>query len=178
MNYISLPYLFQIIFQSRIFPCHLCCPCQSLDRYKNRFMMQYQKHVSTSCMYLIPQNFVSVTIFDIVLCQLKSESTTIAETKSFASTHRNAIFSFHKMSSVAPACIHKHELIPFHNTLLINFPITYISLPCLCLISLFIFNLSKSRLLTSYICFQFRLQDHLAFTSSTFQVIKHRVCFK
>jgi hypothetical protein len=84
-------------------------------------------------------------------CQLKLETTTIAETKSFANTHRNAIFSFHKTSSVAPACIHKHEIIPFYNTLMTNFSITYISLPCLCLISLFIFILSKSHLFNSHI---------------------------
>jgi hypothetical protein len=85
--------------------------------------------------------------------QLKLESTTNAETKSFASTHRNAIFPLHKTSSVAPACIYKHEIILFHNTLMTKNLITYISLPCLCLISLFIFNLSKSHLFTSDIYF-------------------------
>jgi hypothetical protein len=44
MYQISLPCLFQIIFQSWIFGCVLCCPCQSLGGYKNRFMMQNQKH--------------------------------------------------------------------------------------------------------------------------------------
>jgi hypothetical protein len=47
--------------------------------------MQYQKHVSTSCMYLIPQNFVSVTIFDIVLikdCIIHYPGTLFIGTKS------------------------------------------------------------------------------------------------
>jgi hypothetical protein len=95
--------------------------------------------------------------------QLKLESPAILETKSFSSTHRNAIFHFHKMSSLALVCTHKHEIIPFHNTLMTNISITYVSLPCLCLISLFNSNLYKSRLFTSHICFQFRVQNHLAF---------------
>jgi hypothetical protein len=57
--------------------------------------------------------------------------------KIFSSTHRNAIFSFHKISSLAPACIHKHEIISFHNILMTNLSITYIYLPCLFLIFLF-----------------------------------------
>jgi hypothetical protein len=43
-----------------------------------------------------------------------------------------------------------------------NLLITYISLSCLCLISLFI-HFFKSRLFTFHICFQFRVQDHLTF---------------
>jgi hypothetical protein len=81
----------------------------------------------------------------------------------FSSTHINAIFLFYKISSLAPPYTHKHEIIPFYNTLMTNHSITYTSLSCLCLISLFIFNLSKSRLFTSHICFQFGVYDHLAF---------------
>jgi hypothetical protein len=66
-------------------------------------------------------------------------------------------------SSLALTCTHKHEIIPFYNILPINLSITYISLQCLCLIYLFLSNLSKSRLYTSYICFQFGVEDHLAF---------------
>jgi hypothetical protein len=83
-------------------------------------------------------------------------------TKFWNVTHLKIIL-FSPMSSLAPACIHKHEIIHFHNTLMINLLITYIFLPCLCLISLFLFNLSKSRLFTSHIYFQFRVQDHIAF---------------
>jgi hypothetical protein len=92
------------------------------------------------------------------------------ETKSFSSNHRNSIFPFHKTSSLAHPCTHKHEIIPFHNTLMTNLSITYISLQCLCLISLFISNLSKSRLFTSHICFQLGVQDQLAFK------LMHQTC--
>jgi hypothetical protein len=67
------------------------------------------------------------------------------------------------MSSLTPVCTHKYEIILFHNTLTTNRSITYILLPCLYLISLFISNLSKSCLFTSHIYLQFRVQDHLAF---------------
>jgi hypothetical protein len=76
--------------------------------------------------------------------------------------HRNVIFHFHKTSSLTLACTHKYEIIPFHNILMTNLSITYIYLPCLCLISLFISNLSKSRLFTSHTCFQFGVHDHIA----------------
>jgi hypothetical protein len=95
--------------------------------------------------------------------QLKSESSAIIETKSLSSTHKNIIFPFHKTSSLALAYTHKHEIILFHNTLMTNLSITYIFLPCLCLVSLFLSNLSKLHLFTFHICFQFRIQDHLAF---------------
>jgi hypothetical protein len=94
--------------------------------------------------------------------QLKLESLEFIEIKSVFSTHRrNVIFHFHKTLSLAPPYTHKHEIIPFHNTLITNISITYISLPCLCLISLFISNLSKSHLFTSHICFKFRVQDNI-----------------
>jgi hypothetical protein len=86
------------------------------------------------------------------------------------STHRNAIFHFHKTLSLALSCTHKHEIFSFHNTLMTNLLIMYISLPILCLISLFISNLFKSHLFTSHICFQFRVQDQLAFK------LMHRMC--
>jgi hypothetical protein len=49
--------------------------------------------------------------------------------------------------------VYPHEIISFHNTLMTNHSITYSSLSCLCLISMFIFNLSKSCLFTSHISF-------------------------
>jgi hypothetical protein len=94
---------------------------------------------------------------------IKSESPAILETKSFSSTHRNAIFPFHKMLSLAPTCTHKHEIIQFHNILMTNLSIMCTYLPCVCVISFFYSNFSKSHLFTSHICFQFRVQDHLAF---------------
>jgi hypothetical protein len=95
--------------------------------------------------------------------QIKSKSPAIVETKLFSSTHRNVIFYFHKTTSLASAWTHKNEIIHVHNTLMTNLSITYIFLPCLCLISLFISNLSKSRLFSSHICFQFGVQGHLTF---------------
>jgi hypothetical protein len=94
---------------------------------------------------------------------LKSKSPAFVEIKSFLSTHRNAILHFHKTSSLAPACTHKHEIIPFYNILMTNLLITYIYLPCVCLIFLFLSNLSKTRLYTSHICLQFGVQYHPAF---------------
>jgi hypothetical protein len=44
-KYISLSCLCLIMYQSRIVPCHLCCPQQSLDGYENRFMLHNQKVV-------------------------------------------------------------------------------------------------------------------------------------
>jgi hypothetical protein len=104
----------------------------------------------------------------IFLMQPVSWSTKIKVTrnhrkKSFSDTQRNAIFFFHKTSSLAHACTDKHEIIPFHNILMKNLSIMYIYLPCVCLISLFLSNLYKSRLFTSDICFQFRVQNHLIF---------------
>jgi hypothetical protein len=88
----------------------------------------------------------------------------IHRNKIIFSTHRrNAIFPFHKTLSIAPPYTHKHEIIPFNNTLMTNPSITYIFLSCLCLISLFLSNLSKSCLFTSHICFQFGVQYHLLF---------------
>jgi hypothetical protein len=80
---------------------------------------------------------------------------TIVKTKSFSSVHRNAIFHFHKMSSLASACTHRHKIILFHNTLMINLSITYIFFPCLCLISFFLSHLFISCLFIYHICFQF-----------------------
>jgi hypothetical protein len=105
-----------------------------------------------------------------ISCQLKSKSPIIIKTKSSSSTHRNAIFYFHKTLSLAPVWTHKHEIISFHNTLMTNLSIMYISLPCLCLISLFLFNLSKSCLFTSHICFQFRVQVTLPSNKRTGRV--------
>jgi hypothetical protein len=65
--------------------------------------------------------------------------------------------------SLAPACTHKHKIISFHNTLMTNLSITYISLLCVCLISMFLSNLSKLHLFTSHIYFQFRVLDHIDF---------------
>jgi hypothetical protein len=70
---------------------------------------------------------------------------------SSSNNHRNAIFPFYKMSSLPPPCTHKHKIISLHNTLMTNISITYISLPFLCLISLFLSNLSKSCLFISHI---------------------------
>jgi hypothetical protein len=95
--------------------------------------------------------------------QLKSKSPTIVETKLFSSIQRNTIFPFYKTSSLALTCTHKYEIIPFYNTLMTNLSITYISFACLCLISWFLYNFSKSRLFISHICFHFKVQGHLAF---------------
>jgi hypothetical protein len=70
---------------------------------------------------------------------------------------------FSSMSVLPPACIYKHEIILFHNTLTTILLIMCIYFPCLCLISLFLSNLSKSHLFTSHICFQFRVHEHHAF---------------
>jgi hypothetical protein len=50
------------------------------------------------------------------------------------------IILFSPTLSLAPACTHKHEIIPFHNTMPTNLLITYILLPCLCLISFHYFS--------------------------------------
>jgi hypothetical protein len=87
--------------------------------------------------------------------KLKLDLSVIVETKLFFNIHRNTIFSFHKISSLAPPYTHKHEIILFHNALMINLSVTHISFPYLCLIPLFLYNLPKSRLCTSHIYFQF-----------------------
>jgi hypothetical protein len=58
---------------------------------------------------------------------------------------------------LAPACTHKYEIILFYNTLAIILLITYIYFSYFCLISLFLFNLSKPRLFTCHVCFQFKV---------------------
>jgi hypothetical protein len=84
-------------------------------------------------------------------------------------THLILIF-FSPTGVLALVCTHKHEIIPFHNTLMIILLIMYIYFSCLSLISLVLSNLFKSRLFTCYICFQFGFQYQLDFK------LMHRTC--
>jgi hypothetical protein len=70
---------------------------------------------------------------------------------------------FSPTSVLAPACTYKYEIIPLHNTLNTILSIMYVYYSCFCLISFFLFNLSKSCLFTSHVYFQFRIKDHPVF---------------
>jgi hypothetical protein len=138
ITYISLPCLFLIslflskIFKSRLFTSHICFQFRIQDHLS--FKLTHMTCMTSDLDVLYMHGKTRRSSFQCYRSpsQLKFESPVIIEIKSFSSIHRNAIFPFHKTSSLALACTHIHEIITFHNTLMTNLSITYISLPCLC----------------------------------------------